>query len=87
MLNELQRAVFGRHVNVVIDVITHLRHLRRERDAGGTHDQLRAIDVDRFVLPRALPAEEALHERSDERFISGRDRVLPRFVDVENRAA
>ena len=72
---------------VVVHVVAHLGHLLGQRDAVVPHDELRAVHVQRLVLPRALAAEEALDERPDQRLVAGGDGVLTRLVDLEDGPA
>jgi hypothetical protein len=84
--DQRHRIFLAGNVEVIIDLVAHFGHFRGQREAGRFDDHLRAVDVERFVLPRALTAEEGLGERAEDRPVGRRDRVLPGVVDVEDRA-
>src|SRR6516162_41147 len=85
--HQRHRVVLGRDVEVVIHLVAHLRHFRGQGQPAGFHDHLGAVDVQRFILPRALTAKEGLSERTEDWPVRRRDRILPGIVDIEDRAA
>jgi len=66
MGDERHRVVLGRDMEIIIHLVAHLRHFRGQGQPAGLHDHLCAVDIQRFVLPRALAAKEGLRERTED---------------------
>jgi hypothetical protein len=85
--DEIERGLLGVDVNVVVNLVSHLGHLFAGGDSLAAHQQLGAVDVDDFVDPRRVAAEEALRDGADQRLVGRGKRVLAGLVNAQDSAA
>src|ERR1700678_2584664 len=87
MRNQLERGILGVDGDVAIHLVGHFCHLFAGRDSLAADQQLRSVDVNDLINPRRGAAEKSLGNRTKEGFIGSGESVLPRLVDIQNRAA